>query len=140
MKKTSPAEILQNYLHSKHLLLILDNCEHLINQVALLVDAFLQAAPDIKIIATSREALGLPGETIFLVPSLRIPDTVQQLPLDELVEIEAIRFFADRAQSVLPTFATTESNAHAVAEVCQRLDGIPLALELAAARVKGAVS
>ena len=136
VKEISLEELLQNFLRNKHLLLILDNCEHLIGETALIADSLLHAAPEIQILATSREALGLTGETIYLVPSLDIPDPSRLLSLERLIQIEAVRLFVERAAAVLPAFTLTKMNAPVVAQICQRLDGIPLALELAAARVK----
>jgi predicted ATPase/DNA-binding SARP family transcriptional activator len=129
-------ELLHNHLQKKRLLLILDNCEHLISEVALVADSLLHATQEIKILATSREALGLTGETIYLVPSLEIPDLGQRTSLELLAHCEAVRLFIERATSALPAFTLTEANAPAIIQICQRLDGIPLALELAAARIK----
>jgi non-specific serine/threonine protein kinase len=129
-------QMLHSHLRNKHLLLILDNCEHLIKPVALFAETILHVAPGVKILATSREALGITGEMIYLVPSLEIPDLAQLSSLERLAHCEAVRLFVERAKSVLPAFALTEANASVVAQICQRLDGIPLALELAAARLK----
>jgi non-specific serine/threonine protein kinase len=119
------------------LLLVLDNCEHLLAACRDLTARLLRTCPQIRILATSREGLGVPGETIWRVPSLSVPDTVRQLPpTEELVLYDAVRLFAERAQATKSDFAVTRQNAVAVAHVCQRLDGIPLAIELAAARVK----
>jgi predicted ATPase len=127
---------LADSLRGKSVLVILDNCEHLVAACAHLTTALLRACPRLRILATSREALGVAGETTWRVPSLSIPDP-QCLPsLDRLTEYEAVRLFIDRALASAPQFAVTSGNAAAVAQVCHRLDGIPLALELAAARVK----
>jgi len=123
-------------IRAKHGLLILDNCEHLINASADLTDALLRACPNLSILASSREALGVSGETVFQVPSLAVPDPRQLLSVEALSDYESIRLFIDRALTALPTFALTPQNANAVAQICFRLDGIPLAIELAAARVK----
>jgi predicted ATPase/class 3 adenylate cyclase len=129
-------ETLVDALGSKALLLILDNCEHLLAACADLVAALLRACPQVRILTTSREGLGVPGEALWRVPSLSLPD-VRHLPTSEdLVLYDAVRLFVDRAVASEPKFAVTSSNAPAVAQVCHRLDGIPLALELAAARVK----
>ncbi len=125
-----------DHLHGRELLLVLDNCEHVVAESAELADGLLRASPSLRIVATSREALGIAGEAVFPLPSLGLPDQDRSLPLDELSAFEAIRLFADRAAAVLPTFELTASNAPAVAQICRRLDGIPLALELAAARVR----
>jgi predicted ATPase/class 3 adenylate cyclase len=133
--------ILTSYLRTKNLLLILDNCEHLIEACARLADVLLRACPNLRILATSREALGIPGETTWLVPSLSLPDR-QYRPsvgadfVTTLTQYEAVQLFIDRAVAVLPTFTITNQNAPAVAQICHRLDGIPLAIELAAVRVK----
>jgi predicted ATPase/DNA-binding SARP family transcriptional activator len=123
-------------LRSRALLLVLDNCEHLIDPCARLAETLLSACPQLRILATSREALGLAGETTWLVPSLALPDS-QQLPaLTELNRVEAVRLFVERAAAALPTFTLMPANAARVAQICRRLEGIPLAIELAAVRVK----
>jgi non-specific serine/threonine protein kinase len=127
---------LTNALQSRVLLLVLDNCEHLIDACAHLVHTLLNACPHLQILATSREALGLVGETVWRVPSLSLPDPQHLLSVERLAESEATQLFVERARAALPTFALTAENAAAVAQVCQRLDGMPLAIELAAARVK----
>lgn len=114
-------------------LLILDNCEHLIAACALLVEFLLRACPNLHILVTSREPLRVPGEMIWRVPPLTLPDAMPTVA--SLAESEAVQLFVERARGRLPDFALTEENAAAVATICQRLDGMPLALELAAARV-----
>src|ERR671917_800467 len=132
----SLTEMLSDYLGSKKLLLVLDNCEHLIEACAELAEALLRSCPELCVLATSREALGITGEVAWPVPSLSLPD-VRRLPdSGSLPEYESARLFAERARAVRPDFALTEQNASAVAQVCYRLDGIPLAIELAAARAK----
>jgi predicted ATPase/class 3 adenylate cyclase len=136
---------LTDYLRAKQLLLILDNCEHLIEACAQLADALLHACPRLHILASSREALGIAGETTYRVPSLSCPDPRQVIgagskpaPTQPALHMyEAVRLFIDRAVSAQPHFTVTNANAPTVAQICQRLDGIPLAIELAAARVKG---
>jgi predicted ATPase/class 3 adenylate cyclase len=123
-------------LRRKALLLMLDNCEHLVAACADLTTALLRACPQVRILATSREGLGVPGETLWRVPSLSLPDVRRLPPSEDLVLYEAVRLFVDRAVAMAPGFTITSENAAAVAQVCQRLDGIPLAIELAAARVK----
>ncbi len=124
-------------LRPKTLLLVLDNCEHLLAACAGLAGALLRACPQVRILATSREGLGVPGETLSHVPSLAVPEDLNHLPPSEdLVLYDAVRLFVDRAVAITPGFTVTSENARAVAQVCQRLDGIPLAIELAAARVK----
>lgn len=121
--------------HPRKLLLILDNCEHLIDACAQLTDTLLRACPNLKILATSREPLRVQGEQVWQVPTLTVPDTNNVTLSEVLMSYEAIRLFVERAQLVNPDFRLTEGNAFAVAKICERLDGIPLALELAAARV-----
>jgi predicted ATPase/DNA-binding CsgD family transcriptional regulator len=129
-------ETLCNYLRPRHVLLVLDNCEHLIAACAHLAEALLQTCPNLRLLATSREALGITAETTWLVPSLTLPDAHHLPSLEELMRYEAVRLFAERAAAALPSFRLTEQNVAAVVQVCRRLDGIPLAIELAAARVK----
>jgi non-specific serine/threonine protein kinase len=129
-------QALADYLHARHALLVLDNCEHLINACAMLSDALLQYCPTLQILATSRESLNVAGEIAWPVPSLTLPASDQVDEPDALVAHEAIRLFCERARAVVPHFALTRENASAVVEVCRQLDGIPLAIELAAVRVK----
>ena len=128
--------LLQDYLEPRRLLLIFDNCEHLIEACALLADALLHACPKLSILVSSREALGIEGEAPFRVPPLTTPNLGQLPSLEELAHYEAVRLFAERAQIISPGFTLTPANLPAVVLICQRLDGIPLAIELAAARVK----
>lgn len=128
---------LSRYLRTKQLLLVLDNCEHLIDASAQFADTLLRECLNLRILATSREALGITGENAWKVPSLTLPDARLQLPaFAALSQYEAVKLFAARATTVDRSFKLNESNASAVARICQRLDGIPLAIELAAARVK----
>ena len=127
------------FLASRSLLLVLDNCEHLIGASAELVDATLRGAPGVTVLATSREPLRIPGEVVFRVPSLAIPDPDQPLDPDEALRYEAVKLFVDRAAAAAPGFALDPKNAADVARICFRLDGLPLALELAAGRL-GALS
>jgi predicted ATPase/transcriptional regulator with XRE-family HTH domain len=128
-------ETLRDHCGSKRLLLLLDNCEHLLAACAALAGTLLRAAPDLRILATSREALGVAGEHRYRVPSLSVPDP-EHLPSPELAgSYEAVRLFVARAQERRDSFALTAANARAVAEICARLDGLPLAIELAAARI-----
>lgn len=127
---------LKDYLREKNLLLVLDNCEHLIQACAQFASMFLNASPHLKILATSREALGVAGETVYRVPSLAVPDPQHLPPIEALSQYDAVRLFIDRAISVHSTFTVNNHNAPAVAQICHRLGGIPLAIELAAARVK----
>ena len=128
--------LLTDYLRSKEMLLILDNCEHLLSACAQTITTLLQACPDLCIIATSRETLDIPGEMAFRVPSLSVPDTRHTPPIETLTQYESIRLFVERAEAVQPDFILTSANAPSVAQICRRLDGIPLAIELAVARVK----
>ena len=132
----SPQEILVDFIRPKRLLLVLDNCEHLIDACAQLVEALLRACPDLHVLATSREALGVPGETVFYVPSLSTPGADEALAEEKLRQYEAVRLFQERAVACLEGFQITDDNAAAIAQICRRLDGIPLAIELAAARVR----
>jgi predicted ATPase/DNA-binding XRE family transcriptional regulator len=128
-------ELLVNFLRLKSLLLILDNCEHLVDGCAHFTDLLLKSCPGLKILATSREPIGVLGEALYRVPSLGLP-AFQQLPiLGSLKEVEAIRLFEERARLAQFDFSLTSENVSAVAQICQRLDGIPLAIELAAAKV-----
>ena len=127
---------LVDYLQPKRLLMIFDNCEHLIATCARLVDALLHACSNLSILVSSREALGIEGETSFLVPPLTTPEIHQQPNLDELAQYEAIRLFVERAGIASPGFQLTADNSPTIVQVCQRLDGIPLAIELAATRLK----
>jgi predicted ATPase/DNA-binding CsgD family transcriptional regulator len=129
-------EALADHLASRDELLILDNCEHLVEACERLVGALLYACPKVRILSTSREPLGVAGETVLLVPPLSLPDPDHPPAPKELGRYEAIRLFADRAASATPTFELTERNAPDVALLCRNLDGIPLAIELAAARTK----
>jgi predicted ATPase/class 3 adenylate cyclase len=117
-------------------LLVLDNCEHVLAACAELADALLRACPRLTVLATSREALGIGGETSWRVPSLALPAAGRAPVGAALTQYEAVRLFIERAKSALPSFAVTDRNAPAVAQVCARLDGIPLAIELAAARIR----
>jgi predicted ATPase/class 3 adenylate cyclase/DNA-binding CsgD family transcriptional regulator len=129
-------DMLCDYLHEKKILIVLDNCEHLIDACARMADRILHAAPDTRILATSREALGIGGEVTYRVPSLGLPDISHLPPLESLSQYEAVKLFIDRATAAVPTFAVKNSNAPALAQVCHHLDGIPLAIELAAAKIR----
>ncbi len=135
-KGRPPLEVLQEYLAHKNLLIVLDNCEHLIEASAKTANAILNAAPNVKILASSREALGVHGELSWSVPSLSLPDPKESHAPEQLTQYEAVRLFMDRAALVVSHFAMNKENAPAIAQICFRLDGIPLAIELAAARTK----
>jgi predicted ATPase len=127
---------LSDFLGSRSFLLILDNCEHLVLACAELAQALLRLCPKLQVLATSREALEVPGELIYQVPPLSHPDPRHLPPLEKLLSYEAIRLFVERAALVQPRFCLCPENASQVAQICRQLDGIPLAIELAAARVK----
>ena len=127
---------LAEHLSARHLLLVLDNCEHLVPACADLCGTLLHAAPDLRIVATSRQALGIQGETVLRVPGLSLPDTSQPPDIRQLADFEAVRLFLDRASATAPHFRLAEPNMAVVAEICRRLDGAPLAIELAATRLK----
>jgi non-specific serine/threonine protein kinase len=132
----TPTSALTTALRKKHILLILDNCEHLLDACARLVDDLVRSCAGLQVMATSREALGLTGEVAWRVPSLSIPAANQQYTTTELGANPAVQLMVERATAVQPRFGLTERNATSVAQICRRLDGIPLALELAAARVQ----
>jgi predicted ATPase/DNA-binding SARP family transcriptional activator len=121
-------------LAPRNLLLVLDNCEHLLAACAGLASAVRRSCPGVSLLATSREPLHAPGEVTFRVPSLELPEPADAGALDRLVTLSSVRLFVDRAQDVRPGFVLDAGNAAAVVEICRCLDGIPLALELAAAR------
>ena len=131
----SLAQVLTDYVRGKEMLLILDNCEHLVAACARLAADLLAAAPRLTIMASSREGLSVPGETTYHLPTLRIPGREVSEP-NALYAFDSVQLFLERAQSVRPGFTLTTQNAEAVGRIVRRLDGIPLALELAAARLK----
>lgn len=129
-------DMLCDYLSKKKMLILLDNCEHLVDACAQMADRILHAASDVRILASSREALGIAGEVTYRVPSLGLPD-VDHLPsMEALSQYEAVTLFIDRATSAIPSFAVTNENAPSLAQICHRLDGIPLAIELAAGKIR----
>jgi predicted ATPase len=132
----SPLQTLVDALRERDMLLILDNCEHLLQEVAGLVNALLTGAPALVILATSREPLGVLGETLWHIPPLSTPRPDHALAVEDLENFESVRLFTDRAGAVKTDFRLTEKNAPAIASITARLDGIPLAIELAAARVR----
>jgi non-specific serine/threonine protein kinase len=127
-------EILTNVLRQKIALLILDNCEHLLEACVRLVVTLFANCPNLRILATSREVLNVTGEAIYQMPSLSIPAQAEASP-EQLNNYEAVRLFVDRAALAFASFALTEDNAQAVIDICCKVDGIPLAIELAAAQV-----
>jgi predicted ATPase len=128
-------ETIVHFLNGRRALLLLDNCEHLLDACAHLTAHLLQNCPDLRLLATSREALGLPGEIVRPMLPLELPSPRAQPNLDALSQVEAVALFLDRATALAPDFALNEQNATAISQICRSLDGMPLALELAAARV-----
>jgi predicted ATPase/class 3 adenylate cyclase/DNA-binding CsgD family transcriptional regulator len=129
-------DTLVEHLRARCTLVVLDNCEHLLATCAEFVDALLRACPSLTILATSRAPLGVPGEITWRVPSMSLPAEPQREPIEALRLSDAVSLFIDRAAQVRPNFAITAANALAVAQICHDLDGVPLAIELAAARVR----
>jgi non-specific serine/threonine protein kinase len=127
---------LNEYLVSKHMLLVLDNAEHLLDECVQFIDSVLRRSTDVAILVTSRERLGIAGELTYRVPSLTVPAVNETPTPDKALGYEAVRLFLDRAHLIRPTFGITPENAAAVASICSRLDGIPLAIELAAPRLR----
>ena len=127
---------LTKFLRARQVLLVLDNCEHLLEACAELADSWLRACPRLRLLACSREPLGVAGEVVFHVPSLPFPDPDHLPSIESLNDYDALSLFIDRARLVLPDYRVTAQNAIALARICQRLDGIPLALEMAAARLR----
>ncbi|HTG95333.1 MAG TPA: protein kinase [Pyrinomonadaceae bacterium] len=128
--------VVSDNIGDKKRLLILDNCEHLLPSCANFVDRLLNSCAEVRILTTTREALNVQGERVIHLPPLGVPDAKSGLNLERVQSADAIKLFIDRAKTARPSFELTSANVGAVAEVCQRLDGIPLAIELAAARVK----
>ena len=128
-------DVIEHYLRPRQLLLILDNCEHLIEEVARIADAILRTARDVRVLATSREPLRIAAERVYPVPSLAVP-LGDALTASDALQYGAIAFFAERARASDAKFALSDESAPIVSEICRRLDGIALAIELAAARVK----
>jgi len=132
----SPLAVICDALRSKTVLLILDNCEHLIETCAKMADTLVRSCPNVSILATSREPLGIAGETVYRLAPLALPIPEPQPVVETLSQYESVRLFIDRAVAGQPAFTVTNLNAPAVAQICACLDGIPLAIELAAARVR----
>ena len=129
-------QTLGTFLKSKTLLLVLDNCEHLLSACAQCATLLLRDCPHVTLLASSREPLNIAGESVYRVPSLRVPDDPSLLTLSSLKNYSALQLFVERAGAVSSAFQVTTDNLSALAQICERLDGIPLALELAAARVR----
>ncbi|MGV9865617.1 ATP-binding protein [Rhodococcus koreensis] len=133
----APEALLVEYLEPRKLLLVLDNCEHLVEPAADLARPLLRACPELRVLATSREPLGIGGEAVFRVPPLTMPDPNRQTQAaGEFDHYESMSLFAERAAMAVPGFAITENNQDVVARICRRLDGLPLAIELAAVRLR----
>ncbi len=135
-QKKTPEETLADHLKDKEILIILDNCEQIIESCAKLTENLLLTCPKLKVIATSREALNCIGEQTYRIPPLTLPDPDHKYTPEQLTQYESVRLFIERALAVNPNFRVTNENSTALAEVCLRLDGIPLAVELAATRTK----
>ncbi|MGW4771861.1 protein kinase domain-containing protein [Nocardia sp. NPDC004278] len=129
-------EVLAELLSPRSLLLVLDNCEQVIDAVAKLTESLLRTCPQLRILATSREALRLGGESVFAVPPLGIPDSTSKPTLRAAARYDAVTLFAERAAAAVPGFTVTDDTSLSVARICARLDGLPLAIELAAARLR----
>jgi predicted ATPase/DNA-binding CsgD family transcriptional regulator len=129
-------ETLKTHLRDQRALVLLDNCEHVLGACAGVVHELLHACPSLSILATSREPLGITGEVSWVVPPLDLPEDEDPPVLESLLHSSAVRLFVDRAARVRPAFKLTQENARAVAKICHRLDGMPLAIELAAARAR----
>jgi predicted ATPase/class 3 adenylate cyclase len=135
------ARTLTSFLRNKQLLLVFDNCEHVVTACARLAEALLRACPHVRILASSRESLGIAGETAWPLPPLSLPDHWREITnspdaIERLREYEAVRLFIDRATIARPAFQLTNDNVPLIAQICWRLDGIALAIELAAARIR----
>jgi predicted ATPase/DNA-binding CsgD family transcriptional regulator/transcriptional regulator with XRE-family HTH domain len=130
-------EALRAFLHDRQLLLVMDNCEHVVDACATLLDDLLDQAPGLRVLATSREPLRIQGEVTYSLPPLVVPVQTADYDADRLSEFASVQLFLDRARAVRPDLQLTDRSAEAVAEICRRLEGIPLALELAATRVGG---
>ena len=133
-----PVASLLDHLRNRHALLLFDNCEHLVDAIAELVDLLLRSCESLQVLATTRESLNIPGEAAWIVPSLAFPKPGEKDSVDSLIQFDAVQLFVERAADggSRYTFELTDENARMVARICQRLDGIPLAVELAAARLK----
>ncbi|RVW10844.1 LuxR family transcriptional regulator [Prescottella agglutinans] len=136
MATRSPMDLLVEHLAGRDLLLVLDNCEHLVGAAARLVDELLRECPGLRVLATSREALGVGGEALLLVHPLPVPDPASLPALEALPRYESVTLFVERARAAVQDFVVTEDNRKAIARICQRLDGLPLPIELAAARMR----
>jgi predicted ATPase/DNA-binding CsgD family transcriptional regulator/Tfp pilus assembly protein PilF len=130
------SEVLLAHIGSKSMLVVFDNCEHLLEPCAVLADTLRRGCPNLEVLATSRAPLGASGEMVFRVPSLSLPPEAADVPPEEVAAYEAAQLFIDRALKAQPELALSDRDGRPIAEICRRLDGIPLAIELAAARVR----
>jgi predicted ATPase len=135
-RAVDPLQELLGYLADRQVLLVLDNCEQLRPPCAALTERLLAAAPRLQVLATSRQPLGVPGERIYVVPTLSVPDQDRPVPAVEANRYESVHLFAERAATILPEFRIDEHNSDLVVRLCRRLEGIPLAIELAAAQLR----
>ncbi len=133
---TDHAGVIAARLGNNTALLVLDNCEHVKEAAARLAETLLQQCPNLRVLSTSRVPLDIPGETTWRVPPLALPERGKPVPIENLGQYDAVRLFLDRARNVRSTFALSDANGPTIADICHRLDGIPLAIELAAARTK----
>ncbi|QSE81180.1 protein kinase domain-containing protein [Rhodococcus koreensis] len=129
-------DLLVEFLGSKRMLLVLDNCEQLVDAVAKLVEILLRSCPELRILATSREALAIGGEAVLRVPPLTVPESDRPSSSRSMPRSDAVRLFVERAAAAVPGFELNDSNRAAVAGICRKLDGLPLPIELAAARLR----
>ncbi|WP_406689198.1 LuxR C-terminal-related transcriptional regulator [Saccharopolyspora sp. ID03-671] len=129
-------ETIVDQLKNREMLLVLDNCEHVIEDVALLVDALMRWCPGVRVLATSRQSLGVAGESTVVVPPMQVPDPDHLPPAEAVEQFSSVRLFVDRAKAAVPEFEVTEGNAGALMRLCHHLDGNPLAIELAAVRLR----
>jgi non-specific serine/threonine protein kinase len=129
-------EALTGFLRPRHMLLVLDNCEHLVAACAELLSSLLRVCPHLHVLATSREPLAINGEILWLVRPLPLPDPTRPLSASQVTSLPAVKLFMERARAVNPSVELTDDNATAIARVCVAVDGIPLAIELAAARTR----
>ncbi|MFI1400645.1 ATP-binding protein [Streptomyces sp. NPDC020681] len=132
----SATDTVIDHLRGCHLLLVLDNCEHLIDDCAVFVGALIRGCPHLRVLATSRQSLGVYGETTLIVPPLQVPDPEKRYSLEALSQFDSVRMFTDRAVTAFPEFEVTDRNRTVLARLCSSLDGIPLAIELAAALLR----
>ena len=131
-----PLDVLIDHLHDKRALLVMDNCEHVLHECAVLTETLLRFAPQLRVLATSRQPLGIASEQTLAVPTLPLPNSGPRTSAKSVARSDAVRLFAERAEAVLPDFAVTEDNSALVERICRRLDGLPLGIELAAVRLR----